>query len=67
MLECTLSREPINGFLSYSCGYIIGIGESRDYISVILIIFGLKKLPVFPLTCRKELGWVGRKIFLFFV
>ena len=24
MLECTLSREPINGFLSYSRGYIIG-------------------------------------------
>ena len=27
MLECTLSHEPINGFLSYSCGYIIGVGE----------------------------------------
>ena len=28
---------------------------------------GLKKIPVFPLTCRKKLGSVGRKIFLFFV
>ena len=29
MLECTLSREPINGFLSYSCGYNIGIRWNR--------------------------------------
>ena len=27
----------------------------------------LKKIPVFPLTCRKKLGSVGWKIFLFFV
>ena len=26
---------------------------------------GLKKLPVFALTCQKKLGSVGRKIFLF--
>ena len=27
---------------------------------------GLKKIGVFPLTCRKNCGSVGRKIFLFF-
>ena len=26
-----------------------------------------KKIPVFPLTCRKISGSVGRKFFLFFV
>ena len=29
-------------------------------------VLGLKKIGVFPLTCRKKLGSVGRKIFLFF-
>ena len=38
-MHSILSREPINGFLLYSHGYIIGIGESRDYILVILILF----------------------------
>ena len=30
------------------------------------ILFRPKKIGVFPLTCRKTLGSVGRKIFLFF-
>ena len=32
MLECTLSREPINGFLSYSRGYIIGVGGIKGLV-----------------------------------
>ena len=36
--------------------------DSQNYRRVI----GPKKIGVFPLTCRKKLGSVGRKIFLFF-
>ena len=32
----------------------------------ILHSLGLKKICVLPLKCRKKLGSVGRKIFLFF-
>ena len=38
-MHSSLSREPINRFVSYSRVNSIGIGESRDYILVILILF----------------------------
>ena len=36
------------------------------FIFLACVIFRPKKIAVFPLTCRKKLGSVGRKIFLFF-
>ena len=41
-----------------------GVRISFEYLKAFRL--GLHKIGVFPLACRKKLGSVGRKIFLFF-